>query len=129
LFILLTIGASRVAGPAASGVSTTGASASAARSMAAGRGRRRRCVSCSCVFTYVITREVAGGGHSAFYLNNAGAAASAKMRAHANLNRALHQAIEPVQAYFSRKWYGCCVSGTESGANQTGMHMSGSPLQ
>src|ERR1700693_2672594 len=42
LFILLTIGASRVAGPAASGVSTTGASASAARSMAAGRGRRRR---------------------------------------------------------------------------------------
>jgi hypothetical protein len=44
----------------------------------------------------VITREVAGGGHSAFYLNNAGAAASAKMRAHANLNRVLHQAIEPV---------------------------------
>jgi hypothetical protein len=42
LFILLTIGASRVAGPAASGVSTTGASASAARSMAAGCGRRRR---------------------------------------------------------------------------------------
>jgi hypothetical protein len=38
LFILLTIGASRVADPAASGVSTTGASASAARSMAAGRG-------------------------------------------------------------------------------------------
>jgi hypothetical protein len=58
--------------------------------------RREQCVGCSCVFTYVITREVAGGGHSAFYLNNAGAAASAKMRAHANLNRALHQAIEPV---------------------------------
>jgi hypothetical protein len=47
-------------------------------------------------FKYSITREVAGGGHSAFFLNNAGAAASAKMRAHANLNRALHQAIEPV---------------------------------
>ena len=42
LFILLTIGASRVADPAASGVSATGASAFAARSMAAGRGRRRR---------------------------------------------------------------------------------------
>ena len=42
LFIPLRIGASRVAGPAASGVSTTGALASAARSMAVDRGRRRR---------------------------------------------------------------------------------------
>jgi hypothetical protein len=58
--------------------------------------RRERCVGCSCVFTYVITRYVAGGGHSAFYLNNAGAAASAKMRAHANLDHALKEAIEPV---------------------------------
>ena len=42
LFILLTIGASRVAGPAASGVSTTGASASAARNPGHGiRGEDR----------------------------------------------------------------------------------------
>jgi hypothetical protein len=60
------------------------------------RTRRERCVGCSCVFEYVITREVAGGGHSAFFLNNAGAAASAEMRARANLDRVLNEAIEPV---------------------------------
>src|SRR5712672_3243652 len=42
LFIPLRIGASRVAGPAALGASTTGASASAAQSMAVDHGRRRR---------------------------------------------------------------------------------------
>jgi hypothetical protein len=44
----------------------------------------------------VIWREVQGGGHSAFYLNNAGAEASAQVRARANLTRALDEAIEPV---------------------------------
>jgi hypothetical protein len=58
--------------------------------------RRERCVGCSHIFEYVITREVEGGGHSAFFLNNAGGAASAQMRARANLNRALSEAIEPV---------------------------------
>jgi hypothetical protein len=58
--------------------------------------RRERCAGCSCVFEYVITREVQGGGHSAFHLNNTGAAESAKTRARANLNRALDEAIEPV---------------------------------
>jgi hypothetical protein len=58
--------------------------------------RRERCVGCSRVFEYEITREATGGGHSAFFLNNAGAAASAKMRARATLNRALNEAIEPV---------------------------------
>jgi hypothetical protein len=58
--------------------------------------RRERCIGCSCVFEYTITREAAGGGHSAFFLNNAGAAASAKIRARANLDRALIEAIEPV---------------------------------
>ena len=60
------------------------------------RRRRERCVGCSCVFEYTITRGVAGGGHSAFMLNNAGAAASAKTRARANLVRALDEATEPV---------------------------------
>lgn len=58
--------------------------------------RRERCVGCSCLFEYEITREAEGGGHSAFLLNNAGAAASAKKRALANLNRALAEAVEPV---------------------------------
>lgn len=58
--------------------------------------RHERCVGCSCLFEYEITREAVGGGHSAFLLNNAGAAASAKMRARENLNRALREAIEPV---------------------------------
>ena len=60
------------------------------------RTRRDKCVGCSCVFEYVIQREAAGGGHSGFFLNNAGAAANAKMRAQANLERALNEAIEPV---------------------------------
>jgi len=58
--------------------------------------RCERCVGCSRVFEYVITREAAGGGHSAYFLNNAGAEASAKKRARDNLNRALNEAIEPV---------------------------------
>jgi hypothetical protein len=58
--------------------------------------RRERCVGCSRIFEYKITRSVAGGGHSAFMLNNAGAAAIARRRARANLNRALDEAIEPV---------------------------------
>jgi hypothetical protein len=59
------------------------------------RMRRERCTACSTVFEYQITRQVQGGGHSPFFLNGAGAAASAKMRAHANLNRALDE-VEPV---------------------------------
>jgi hypothetical protein len=47
----------------------------------------------------VITRVVEGGGHSAFFLNNAGATASAQRRARANLNRALSEAIEPVHCH------------------------------
>ena len=35
-------------------------------------------------------------GHSAFFLNNAGATATAKKRARDSLNRALNEAIEPV---------------------------------
>ena len=58
--------------------------------------RRERCVGCSCVFEYVITREVEGGGHAPFCLGNAGAAEDAKLRARDNLNRALSEAIEPV---------------------------------
>jgi hypothetical protein len=58
--------------------------------------RREKCVSCSHVFEYVITREVEGGGHSAFFLNDAGAKETARMRASANLNRALNEAVEPV---------------------------------
>jgi hypothetical protein len=60
------------------------------------RIRRERCTGCSRVFEYRVTREVQGGGHSAFFLNNAGAAVSAKMRARANLDRALDEAIKPV---------------------------------
>jgi hypothetical protein len=58
--------------------------------------RRERCVGCSCLFEYEITCEATGGGHSPFFLNNAGAAANAQKRAHANLNRALNETIEPV---------------------------------
>jgi hypothetical protein len=57
--------------------------------------RRERCVGCSCLFEYEITCQATGGGHSAFFLNDARAAASAKTRARANLNRALNEAIEP----------------------------------
>jgi hypothetical protein len=60
------------------------------------RTKRERCAGCSCVFEYVIRREVQGGGHSAFYSNNAGAEAIAKIRARANLSRALDEAIELV---------------------------------
>ena len=58
--------------------------------------RRVQCVGCSRVFEYVATREVAGGGHSGFFMNNAGAAASAETRARDNLRRALNEAIDPV---------------------------------
>lgn len=60
------------------------------------RRRRERCAGCSRVFEYVVTRQVEGGGHSAFLLNNAGAAANAKMRARENLDRVLNETIEPV---------------------------------
>lgn len=60
------------------------------------RKKREQCVGCSGVFEYVITRVAQGGGHSGFYLNNRGAAESAKTRAQANLIRALDEAIEPV---------------------------------
>jgi hypothetical protein len=60
------------------------------------RIKRERCVGRSGVFEYEITRVAQGGGHSAFYLNNRGAAESATTRAHANLVRALDEAIEPV---------------------------------
>ena len=58
--------------------------------------RRVKCANCSCEFEYEITRTVAGGGHSAFMLNNAGAAESAKTRARHNLMRALDEAVEPM---------------------------------
>jgi hypothetical protein len=66
-------------------------------STAAGsRQKRETCIGCSCSFEYKITRVAQGGGHSGFYLNNRGAAESAKTRAHANLISALEKAIEPV---------------------------------
>lgn len=58
--------------------------------------RRERCAGCSRVFEYVIKRTAAGGGHSAFWLNNAGAAVSADTRARSNLQRMLNEAVEPV---------------------------------
>jgi hypothetical protein len=60
------------------------------------RQKRETCVGCSCNFEYKITRVAQGGGHSGFYLNNRGAAESAKTRAQANLVRTLDEAIEPV---------------------------------
>ena len=64
--------------------------------VAGSRRKRKTCVGCSCSFEYTITRVAQGGGHSGFYLNNRGAAESAKKRAQANLVRALDEAIEPV---------------------------------
>jgi len=58
--------------------------------------RRESCVGCSSIFEYEIKRAVSGGGHSSFWLNNAGAEVSAESRARANLIRALDEAIEPV---------------------------------
>jgi hypothetical protein len=58
--------------------------------------RHERCVGCSCVFEYSITREVQGGGHAPFFLGGAGAAEDARMRACANLKRALDEAVEPI---------------------------------
>jgi hypothetical protein len=57
--------------------------------------RRVKCVGCSYVFEYEITRVVQGGGHSAFFLNNRGAAADAQERAKAKLQCALDEAVEP----------------------------------
>jgi len=58
--------------------------------------KRVRCVGCSHVFEYVLQRTAAGGGHSPFHLNNAGAAERARKRARANLDRALGEGIDPV---------------------------------
>jgi predicted RNA-binding Zn-ribbon protein involved in translation (DUF1610 family) len=56
---------------------------------------RVKCVGCSHVFQYEITRVVQGGGHSPFFLNNRVAAADAQERAKAKLQRALDEAVEP----------------------------------
>lgn len=52
-------------------------------------------MSCSCVYEYTITRTAQGGGHSGFFLNNVGAAVTAKQRASHNLNQTLQEAVEP----------------------------------
>lgn len=64
--------------------------------VAGSRQKRETCVGCSCSFEYKITRVAQGGGHSGFFLNNRGAAESAKKRAQANLVRVLEEAVEPV---------------------------------
>ena len=51
---------------------------------------------CSTPFSYKIARQAAGGGHSAYFLNDSGAVANAHKRARANLHRALHEDIEAV---------------------------------
>lgn len=58
--------------------------------------RRIRCVGCSRVFEYDITRVAVGGGHSPFLLDTRRAKEDARTRAHANLVQALQEAIEPV---------------------------------
>lgn len=58
--------------------------------------RHVRCCECDTPFEYQITRRTRGGGHSPFLLNPRGAAASAKERAYANLNRELRDSVEPV---------------------------------
>jgi hypothetical protein len=55
-----------------------------------------RCINCSHVFEYLLQRTAAGGGHSPFFLTNAGAAEKARQRARANLDRALGVGIDPV---------------------------------
>jgi hypothetical protein len=62
--------------------------------------KRVRCVGCSHVFEYEITRQASGRGDSPFYLSNAEAKANARKRAHANLTRALSEAVEPVHCPF-----------------------------
>lgn len=58
--------------------------------------KRVRCEGCSSEYGYELQRTALGGGHSPFWLNNAGAARAAHERARANLSRALDQDIEPV---------------------------------
>jgi hypothetical protein len=57
--------------------------------------RRVRCVECSYVYEYEITREGWGRGDSPYSLSNTAAATNAKMRARADLARELNEAIEP----------------------------------
>ncbi|MGA8958582.1 MAG: hypothetical protein WB475_00075 [Pseudolabrys sp.] len=57
--------------------------------------REEKCVGCSRVFEYTITRTVEGASASFYFLNNAKAAASAEREAHFALNRALNEG-EPV---------------------------------
>jgi hypothetical protein len=58
--------------------------------------KRVRCVGCSRVFSYIIKRTAAGGGHSPLFLANAGAAEKARQRARTNLDRALSEGVDPV---------------------------------
>jgi hypothetical protein len=58
--------------------------------------KRIRCVGCSHVFEYEITREGFGRGDSPFNLSNAEAAANARKRAQADLSQALSEGIEPI---------------------------------
>jgi hypothetical protein len=58
--------------------------------------KRVRCVGCSHVFDYEITREAFGRGDSPFNLSNTEAAENARKRARANLRQALDEAIEPI---------------------------------
>jgi hypothetical protein len=57
--------------------------------------KRVRCIGCSHVFEYEITREGWGRGDSPYSLSNAAAATNAKMRAGTDLARALNETIEP----------------------------------
>jgi hypothetical protein len=57
--------------------------------------RRVRCVECSYVYEYEITRQGWGRGDSPYSLSNTAAATNAEMRARADLARALNEDIEP----------------------------------
>jgi len=90
--------------------------------------RRERCAGCSSVFGYEIRRIAAGGGHSAFWLNNAGAEVSAESRARANLKRALDEAIEPVHrpmcGIFQPNMVRYCANGLEGSTSRINMRLS-----
>ena len=55
------------------------------------------CEGCSYRFEYKLTRDVEGGAHSSFGLNNAGAARTAQKRAQINLMKTLEEAVDPVE--------------------------------
>jgi hypothetical protein len=65
-------------------------------SVAGSRVREAKCERCSCAYAYEMVRRAEGSGTSPYFLNNAGAEASAQGRAAKRLKKALERGVDPV---------------------------------